>query len=157
MAIVYLSLGSNLKNPRAQISNALTLLKEAVSIVKISSFWISEPIDAPQQCDFINIMAKIKTKLDPYKLLDFCQKIENDLGRVRKIPKGPRTIDIDIIYYDNLKICSERLIIPHKLAPTRAFVMLPLMEIRPTYRNPLGDLIDHELFQNQVISRIKRD
>ena len=132
MAIVYLALGSNLGDRRALIDKALLLLKKAgVKIVNISSIIETEPVGGPQQGKYLNAVIKARTSLSAEDLLNIIHKIERQLGRIRKILNGPRLIDIDILLYDELKLISRTLIIPHPRMLERAFVMEPLKEINP--------------------------
>ena len=130
MAIVYLSLGSNLGERNWYLQKAIAQLKDhGVKIVKISSIIETDPIDSPPQGKYLNAVVKANTELSPEDLLRVTQSVENKLGRVRKIFRGARTIDIDILLYDDLKLISRRLTIPHPRMLERPFVMQPLEEI----------------------------
>ena len=131
MSIVYLGLGSNLGNRQKNIKDAISLLKEAeINILKISSIIETEPVGGPKnQNKYLNAVIKATTNLNPYNLLSKISKIEDRLGRVRTIKDGSRTIDIDILIFDSIKIESENLIIPHPRMLKRDFVMTPLKEI----------------------------
>lgn len=128
---VYLSIGSNIGNKYYNIIKAsfeIEQLKET-EVLEISSFYKTEPIGLIVQDDFLNIAILIKTKQNPYELLKNINLIEKKLKRERKIHWGPRTIDIDIIFYGERKINKEDLILPHKEYKNRNFVMIPLLEI----------------------------
>lgn len=127
----YLSIGSNIGDRLHMLSVSLKELNntEGIEIKKISSVYETAPVGYTDQDNFLNIAVEIETKLKPEELLKIIQKIELKLKRERKIHWGPRTIDIDIIDYDHQFINSEELILPHKEALNRAFVLLPLMEI----------------------------
>jgi 2-amino-4-hydroxy-6-hydroxymethyldihydropteridine diphosphokinase len=135
LAVVFFGLGSNLGSRRENIHQALNRLQEnGVSIQKVSTFIETSPFDVPPepaQGDFINAVAKAITDLSPQDLLKVCQSIESELGRVRTIKNGPRPIDIDILFYDDLKISTSELTIPHPRMREREFVMKPLREIAP--------------------------
>ncbi len=132
MYIAYLSLGSNLNDPHNQIKSAIKEINNLsnVTLVKQSSLYQTPPI-GPKQPDFINAALKIKTSLSPHELLSAMQTIEQAHHRVREIHWGPRTLDIDVLLYENLSINSEKLTIPHPFMDQRAFVLIPLLEIAP--------------------------
>ena len=143
--IYYLGLGGNLGEREKNIISALELIKKisGVKLLKISSFYETAAWGLENQPDFINAAAKISTDLEPLKLLDELQKIEIDLGRVRKEKWGARTIDIDIIFAEGFQINSERLTIPHKFLFERDFFLIPLAEIFPALKfNLNGDRVE---------------
>ncbi len=130
MPIVFLGLGSNLGDREKNIRQALELLEaDAVIVQKISSIIETDPVGGPQQGLFLNAAAKVETDLSPHDLLRKIHQIEASLGRVRDVKNGPRTIDIDILLYDDRKVNDLDLIIPHPRMRERAFVMRPLGEI----------------------------
>jgi 2-amino-4-hydroxy-6-hydroxymethyldihydropteridine diphosphokinase len=135
LAVVYLGLGSNLGSRRENIHQALNHLQEkGVSIQKVSTFIETAPVDVPPQPvqgDYVNAVAKAITDLSPQELLKTCLTIESELGRVRSVKNGPRLIDIDILLYDDLKIDSPDLVVPHPRMHERDFVLRPLREIAP--------------------------
>ena len=133
---VILSLGSNLGNRQANIQQALEHLAKKVLIKKISSFYESSPVDYFKQNFFLNICVAISTPLPPFLLLDLMQKIEKKLKRKKIINKGPRNIDIDIIFYNNQIIKHSILQIPHPNYQERLFVLLPLLEITKNQLDP---------------------
>lgn len=128
--MTYLSLGSNLGNRLGNLIGALERIKEEGNLIlKVSSVYETKPVGKEEQPDFLNLVAEVKTSLPPFLFLALIQKIENDMGRVRKEKWGPRIIDIDIILFEDLEIESEELTIPHPLAGRRAFVIIPLREV----------------------------
>ena len=131
--ICYLSLGGNLGDRIKNLRAAVEAIKKisGVELLKISSFYETEAWGVENQPDYLNACVKIFTELEPIKLLDELQKIEIELGRVRLEHWGARTVDIDILLIDNLKINSERLQVPHKFLFERDFVLIPLSEIFP--------------------------
>lgn len=141
MAAAYIALGSNLLAPRQQIESALlqiSLVKEIV-LVTISPFYRSIPFGIKEQPDFLNAVAKIETTLTPVVLLATLQKIENDHGRIRNSERfGPRTLDLDILLYDNYVIESAQLTLPHYAMRYREFVLYPLCDIAPDLTFPDG-------------------
>ncbi len=125
-----LSLGSNIGNKTKNLNDALKNLKnQAVSIVSSSSFYATAPLLYLSQDDFVNMCAIVETDLKPIELLDTCKDIENKMGRVKVVDKGPRIIDLDIIFWDKSYFSSETLDIPHKSWRERLFVMVPAKEL----------------------------
>ena len=129
----HLSLGSNIGDRLDYLTKATQRLNEHpdINVEKISSVYETAAWGLENQDDFYNIVLVIKTDLAPFDLLSTCQKIEIDLERTREIHWGPRTIDIDILLYENVEMNTEALTIPHKYLLERAFVTIPLAEIEP--------------------------
>lgn len=127
----YLSLGSNIGNTRKNIDSALQNLQQdsKIKIIKKSSYYKTEPVGYKDQEWFLNIVIEIETTYTPYELLKKCNEIEKELKRERVIRWGPRTIDIDILLYENFTSTDESLTIPHPRMTERGFVMIPLFEI----------------------------
>ncbi len=136
MAVAYISLGSNLGHRESCIRKAIRLLGKGCGVLKISSIYETEPVGCNNQPHFLNCAVKIETKLKPQELLAFAQHIENCLGRKRGMKFGPRTIDIDIIFYGDKAVNEENLVIPHPRAHERRFVLEPLKEIEPGLMHP---------------------
>ena len=136
MAVVFIGIGSNLGDRSKNIQEAVSLLKldPDVQILAVSSLRETKPQDAPGP-DYLNAVAKLETALEPEVLLSSLQKIEDALGRKRPFKNAPRTIDLDILLYDNRVIHSPRLTIPHPAMFERDFVMQPLLEIEPNFKN----------------------
>ena len=140
--ICYLGLGANLGERAKNIRVAIEKIKKihGVELLRVSSFYETAAWGVTNQPNFINAAVKISSALEPLRLLDELQKIEIELGRVRKEHWGARTIDIDILLIDDLKINCERLTVPHKFLYERDFVLIPLSEILPTLKfNLHGD------------------
>lgn len=132
LAIAYLGLGSNLGDRVSCIMSAVASLQEKGALVlKRSAIIETDPVGGPPQDKFLNAVVKIETKLSPGELLSTCQVIERQLGRVRNVLNGPRTIDLDILLYDCLTIDTPQLKIPHPRMLERTFVLEPLKEIEP--------------------------
>lgn len=143
--LVFLSLGSNLENRQENIKTAIKKLKKLGAITAISSIYETEPVGYKNQNNFLNLALKLETGLLPAELLKETQKIENEMGRIRKIKDGPRNIDIDIIFYNNKIINTEKLTIPHPKMHQRKFVLLPMKEIAGKTIHPIENKIISEL------------
>ena len=135
MSVIYLGLGSNLGDRHENIKRALSLISERVGeILALSSFYETEPWGYDSPNSYINAAVKVETQLPPEELLSITQEIERETGRNKKTSCGEyhdRTIDIDILLYDDLKIQTPELTIPHPLMHQRQFVLQPLSEIVP--------------------------
>lgn len=143
---VYLGLGSNIADRLSNLKRALSLLrKRDINILKTSSVYESSPVDYLEQSDFLNIVVEVETALEPGEILESIREIENSLGREREIKKGPRTIDIDILLYDDAEIRSAELTIPHPRMFERSFVIVPLLEVAPDVKLPSGELVRRSL------------
>jgi 2-amino-4-hydroxy-6-hydroxymethyldihydropteridine diphosphokinase len=135
---VYLSLGSNLGDRAAQIAQAVELLgAQGMRLVRQSSLYETEPLDLPDQGWFLNCVIEAETDLMPRELLQSLLDIERYLGRVRRIPRGPRTIDVDILLFGSRVIRMPELEIPHPRMTERRFVLVPFAEISPAVRHPV--------------------
>ena len=151
MAIVYLSLGSNLGDRVGYLQQATSLLNasEKINVVATSSFYESEPWQMNSENWFVNAVIQIATILTPEELLNACQRIEKQLGRKRLSSEvyTDRTIDIDILFYDDLIIKTDRLVIPHRNFSKRAFVLVPMLEIAQDFVHPLYKKTVMELYE----------
>ncbi|MEK5230297.1 2-amino-4-hydroxy-6-hydroxymethyldihydropteridine diphosphokinase [Lysinibacillus sp. FSL K6-0232] len=149
MKDVYLSIGTNMGDRYDNLQQAIALLKQekAIELVRISSVYETAAVGYTDQADFLNIAVHLKTNKSSAEMLQLCQSIEQELGRVREFRWGPRIIDLDILLYNHENIETESLIVPHPRMYERAFVLVPLVEITPT---PLGKQLQqahHELQQ----------
>lgn len=135
---VYLSLGSNQGDRQSYLYQALKTLEnhEEVNVVRCSSIFETDPYGPVVQPDYLNMVAYIQTSLLPEELLFVTQQIENGLGRKREIRWGPRTIDLDILVYNQDNVSLDHLQIPHAEMENRGFVILPLYEIAPNLKIP---------------------
>ena len=131
MTTAYLSIGTNIGEREQNLQDAVKLLvaHEEITVTAISSIYETAAVGFTEQADFLNIAVDVETSLNAFELLAQCQKIENDLGRVREFRWGPRIIDLDILLYNNEKYETENLIVPHPRMFERAFVLVPLEEI----------------------------
>lgn len=112
--------------------SAVTLLEQmGASVLKRATVIETDPVGGPPQDKFLNAVVKVSTELSPLELFLVCQSVEKQLGRVRDVANGPRTIDLDILLYDRLVIDTPQLKIPHPRMFERAFVLEPLREIEP--------------------------
>jgi len=140
---VYLSLGSNLGDRRANLKKALRLLGESLEIASVSSVYDTEPVDVGEQPRFLNLVCRVNTDIGPMQLLSLIKGIEASMGRDLSLRDAPRIIDIDIILYGDTIIESPELIIPHPRMRERAFVLIPFAEIAPKVVHPVsGKRID---------------
>jgi 2-amino-4-hydroxy-6-hydroxymethyldihydropteridine diphosphokinase len=136
--IVYLSLGSNLGDRERNLRDALVLLVQPqLRALRVSSFYETEPVEVPDQPWFLNAVVEAETDLFPKQLLARLQRIEQQLGRRRLRPKGPRLIDIDILLYGGAVIDADELQVPHPRLAERRFVLEPLAELAPHLRHPV--------------------
>jgi len=135
----YLGIGSNLGNKEANLKEAIRLLdvEEDCSVLRVASFLVTKPVGGIEQDDFLNSALLLKTLKSPTELLNLIAKIENALKRERIIHWGPRTIDVDILFYDDEVIQTKDLTIPHPEIANRGFVLEPLAEIAPWVKHPL--------------------
>lgn len=127
----YLGIGTNMGNRFDNLSKACELLINSDSIYKVkkSKLYETKPWGYTEQADFLNMCVEIETEFEPYELLEYCQEIEKELHRERIVHWGPRTIDVDILFFNDVVSTDERLIIPHPRIQDRAFVLIPLMDL----------------------------
>ncbi|MGB3639941.1 MAG: 2-amino-4-hydroxy-6-hydroxymethyldihydropteridine diphosphokinase [Rivularia sp. (in: cyanobacteria)] len=135
-----IALGSNLGESFTTLQNAIKALIETplVTVINNSKWYRTKPVGGPAQPDYINGCALLKVKLEPHKLLETLLKIEQQFGRVRKEHWGARTLDLDLILYDDLILDTPNLQIPHPRMKERAFVLVPLAEIAPNWIEPVS-------------------
>ncbi|MDD3594082.1 MAG: 2-amino-4-hydroxy-6-hydroxymethyldihydropteridine diphosphokinase [Candidatus Gastranaerophilales bacterium] len=142
MVEVYLALGANMGSKKEAIKKAYVLLElnPQIKFVKKSKFYASKPYGNDKLHDFVNTVIKIKTNLLPLELLHYIKKIESMLGRKSRQNNvyENRPIDIDILFYGNIQLKTPELTIPHKDIKNRDFVVFPLIEIAPEFRNILS-------------------
>ncbi len=137
---VYLSLGSNLGDKAAYLQGAIELLgaQKQIVVEEVSDLILTKPYGITEQPVFLNGCVKIRTLLLPEELLDVTQAIEAHAKRERTMHWGPRTLDIDILFYDDEIIGSKRLIVPHPEIEKRMFVLEPMNQLAPWYRHPVS-------------------
>lgn len=166
MSRVYISLGSNLGDREKNIKEAIRIVsgasllptkepKKKINVVKISSIYETEPVGFKEQNWFLNAVIEIETTLSPQELLVVLQQVESKLDKKIERKWGPRTIDLDILLYDDIILDSPDLQIPHKLMHERAFVLIPLVQIAPNIKHPVlnktsKELVDELIDDNKV-------
>ena len=137
MVDVYLGLGSNLGDREANLHDALTQISGFCELISISTFHETDPVGYLDQGRFLNAAAHVITDLWPAEFLDRLMCVEQALGRVRNFPNGPRTIDIDILFWGREVIQRPGLTVPHPRLHQRLFVLAPLAEIAPELIHPV--------------------
>ncbi|MCR4850455.1 MAG: 2-amino-4-hydroxy-6-hydroxymethyldihydropteridine diphosphokinase [Lachnospiraceae bacterium] len=153
----YVAVGSNMGDKKGNIKKALCQLEndDHVKDFVSSKLIKTKPYGGVEQDDFLNGAVCFKTVYDPYELLDILHELEHEAGRVRSVHWGPRTLDLDILFYDNLLIDSEDLKIPHIDMENRDFVLSPLMELCPEKLNPRTKKTVMEMYNE--LNSAKRD
>jgi 2-amino-4-hydroxy-6-hydroxymethyldihydropteridine diphosphokinase len=137
----YLSLGSNVGDREGNLRKAIGRL----SVLRISPIYETEPVDHTDQPWFLNLVVEAETELSPHELLATTSRIEQELGRVHDFPKGPRTIDIDILLFGDQIVNTPDLQIPHPRMAERRFVLAPLADLAPDLQHPLTHLTVREM------------
>jgi len=135
--IVYLALGSNMGNRLANLKTAINNLTPQLAVKNKSSVYETPPWGFTEQAEFLNQVVMAETYLQPQALLGHLKRLETALGRVPNFQDGPRLIDIDILFYDDLIVDTPPLTIPHPRMYNRPFVLVPLAEIAPDLIHPL--------------------
>jgi 2-amino-4-hydroxy-6-hydroxymethyldihydropteridine diphosphokinase len=136
--LIYLSLGSNLGDRAASLGRAIEALSEiGVRVLRRASIYETEPVDFLAQPWFLNCVVEAETSLGPRQLLEGLQSIERKLGSQKIVPRGPRIIDLDVLFYETEVIHEAGLEIPHPRLTERRFVLVPLAEIAPELRHPI--------------------
>ncbi|MDX9993484.1 MAG: 2-amino-4-hydroxy-6-hydroxymethyldihydropteridine diphosphokinase [Anaerolineales bacterium] len=141
-SLVYIALGSNLGNRLANLRGALARFAPQISIRQESNVYETEPWGYADQPAFLNMVVEAATSLGPAALLSFLKEIEAEMGRAATFRNGPRLIDLDILFYDDLVLNSPPLVIPHPRLHERAFVLVPLADVAPQHLHPvLGETV----------------
>jgi 2-amino-4-hydroxy-6-hydroxymethyldihydropteridine diphosphokinase len=149
MATVFLGIGSNIGDRQKQCQQALEgLQKNGLQIISQSSLFRTEPWGRKEQPWFLNMVVEAETDHAPHALLALVKKIEHEMGRKESVRWGPRSIDIDILLYDDIMLQDHDLVIPHPLMHEREFVLRPLAEIAPHKMHPIFRKSMKELLQD---------
>ena len=138
MSYAYLGLGSNVGDRKAQLDQSIRILNETegINVIQTSPIYETEPVGYVEQPQFFNQCIEIETSLTPHDLLKACLGTEQQLHRVRDIRWGPRTLDVDILLFEEQIIDEDDLIIPHPRMLERSFVLIPLNDIAPDFTEP---------------------
>ena len=146
----YIAFGSNMGEKETYIRDAIEQLQESRYFrnMKVSEFFYSAPYGGVEQDNFVNGVLEVETMLEPYELLGFLHELEKKANRVREIHWGPRTLDLDIIFYDDLILDEEELQIPHKDMKNRDFVLIPLAQLAGYKRHPVFLVTVDEMASN---------
>jgi len=160
MPTVYLSLGSNLGDRESNLRMAMERLDgDDIEVTGVSRFYETSPVgetEAPV-ADYLNCAVRAETNLSPDALLRYTQAVEKSGGRTPSSRWGPRTIDVDILWYEGVEIDSERLTLPHPRLMDRAFVLVPLAEIAPNLILPNGETVSAAIKSNGLREQIVRE
>jgi 2-amino-4-hydroxy-6-hydroxymethyldihydropteridine diphosphokinase len=137
LSLVYIALGSNLGDREANLAKAREMLDNDIRVLKCSSIYQTAPWGYSEQEDFYNQVLECETNLRPMSLLKWLKRFEKRMGRKKTFRNGPRVIDLDILFYDNVILETRRLVIPHPGMHERAFVLVPLAELNPGLIHPV--------------------
>jgi 2-amino-4-hydroxy-6-hydroxymethyldihydropteridine diphosphokinase len=137
----YIALGSNLGDRAGTLRSAIAALRQLGSVEAVSSFYQTAPVGVVQQPDFLNAVVALRTALPPQELMIALLRIEQQHGRDRSasVPKGPRTLDLDLLSYGDVVMETPTLTLPHPSLAERRFVLVPLMEVAPQWRHPVSE------------------
>ena len=152
---VYLALGSNMGNRLANLKAVISNLTPQMAVKLRSSIYETPPWGFTEQAEFLNQVIMVETYLQPQALLSHLKRLETALGRVPSFQNGPRLIDIDILFFDDLVLNTPPLVVPHPRLQERAFVLVPLAEIAPDLVHPVLGKPVHELLDKVDRSDIK--
>lgn len=146
----YIALGSNMGDKEGYLRAGIAHLESCKGIIveQVSSFKTTEPYGVTEQDEFLNGCMKIRTTLPPFELLAKLQEAESASDRVRTLRWGPRTLDMDLLFYDDAVIDSETLTVPHPEIPKRTFVLEPMAELAPWLRHPLNQMTIREMLDH---------
>ncbi|MDM7273700.1 2-amino-4-hydroxy-6-hydroxymethyldihydropteridine diphosphokinase [Sulfurihydrogenibium azorense] len=144
---VFLGLGSNVGDRLTNLNKAIEILSDKIEILKISKVYETKPVGVENQPDFLNMAVMGQTELDHISLFEFVKNVEKQVGRVYRYRWGPREIDIDILFFNDLIYKSQDLEIPHPRLHERDFVLKPLMDLDPDFIHPVFKKSIRELYE----------
>ena len=147
---VYISIGSNLDSPKANVHRCIEAIKKTdkITFKNSSHFYLTSPMDYFDQPKFVNCCVQLETELDPIIFLQTMQAIEKKIGKEKQFESGPRKIDIDILLFDDLVLIQNELRIPHPRLHQRRFVLIPLMDLNKTLLHPELNQTVEEILKN---------
>ena len=154
--VVYLALGSNMGNRAANLKEAIASLAPQMEVKARSAVYETDPWGFKEQEKFLNQVVRVETYLKPEQLIKHLKRLEVALGRKEAFPNGPRLIDIDILFYDDLVLYSPALTIPHPHLHERAFVLVPLMDIASDLVHPVKKKSIRELALFADVSGVRK-
>lgn len=148
MKRVFLGLGTNMGDRQQNLADAIDALAKKMEMLRRSSVYETKAWGYTEQADFLNMVVEAKTELKPLALLNFLKRTESELGRVANFRYGPRVIDIDILFYEDLVRNTPRLQIPHPRLHERAFVLVPMVELAADLTHPILNRSMSELLKD---------
>ena len=157
MKTVYLGLGSNVGDREGRLEAAIARLHSPhLRVLRVSPVYETEPVGFADQRWFLNLVVEAETDLFPMQLLGRAKRVERELGRVRTVANGPRTIDIDILIYGKATVRSAALEIPHPRMAERRFVLAPLADLAPELRHPVTHKSVREMLEAAAAQAVRR-
>lgn len=158
LKLTYLGLGSNIGDRERQLKNALAALESpGLKLLRVSPIYETEPVENTKQGWFLNLVVEVECHLFPQQLLSRTMRVERGLKRTRTTPKGPRTIDVDILLMGNTVLRTPGLELPHPRMATRRFVLQPLADLAPNFRHPVTRQTIAEMLEKapaQIVRRV---
>lgn len=154
--IIYLALGSNLGDRLANLKQAIASLTPQIEVKAKSPVYETPPWGFEDQPKFLNQVVRAKTYLEPEQLLKHLKRLEIALGRKESFPNGPRLIDIDILFFDDLVLNTPALIVPHPRLHERGFVLVPLMDLDPDLVHPVNKKSVREMLADCNVSAVEK-
>ena len=154
--VIYIGLGTNLGDRKKNLASARRALSPKVLIIKVSPIYETKPWGYADQPDFLNQVVKAKTDLEPTDLLAFLKQCEVRLGRTPTFKNGPRQVDLDLLFYDDLIFESDALTIPHPGIVKRGFVLAPMADIAPDFIHPQNGKSIKQLLAEVELSEVNK-